>query len=84
MWCAPWHRYAEHRCWTRGATRSPSLRRHGHAQIYRRLERGRFWWPDTSDGKTLVITRREMNWLLDGLPLKQPKAHRRVTAKKVV
>ncbi|AEJ44869.1 IS66 family insertion sequence element accessory protein TnpB [Alicyclobacillus acidocaldarius] len=51
---------------------------------YRRLERGRFPWPDTSDGKTLVITRRELNWLLDGLPLNQPKAHRRVTAKKVV
>jgi transposase len=51
---------------------------------YRRLERGRFWWPEASDGKTLVITRRELNWLLDGLPLNQPKAHRRVTAKKVV
>ncbi|WP_202802468.1 IS66 family insertion sequence element accessory protein TnpB [Alicyclobacillus hesperidum] len=51
---------------------------------YRRLERGRFWWPDAKDGKTLVITRRELGWLLDGLPLNQPKAHRMVTAKKVV
>ncbi|WP_067929705.1 IS66 family insertion sequence element accessory protein TnpB [Alicyclobacillus shizuokensis] len=51
---------------------------------YRRLERGRFQWPDASDGKTVVISRRELNWLLDGLPPHQPKAHRRVTAKKVM
>ncbi|WP_431520876.1 IS66 family insertion sequence element accessory protein TnpB, partial [Alicyclobacillus mali (ex Roth et al. 2021)] len=31
---------------------------------YRRLERGRFDWPETGDAKTMVITRRELNWLL--------------------
>ncbi|GLG02803.1 transposase [Alicyclobacillus hesperidum subsp. aegles] len=52
--------------------------------FYRRLERGRFEWPDTGTEKTMVVSRREFNWLLDGLPLNQPKAHRKVTAKKVV
>ncbi|MFX4303375.1 IS66 family insertion sequence element accessory protein TnpB [Alicyclobacillus tolerans] len=52
--------------------------------FYRRLERGRFEWPGARDCKTLLITRRELNWLLDGLPLNQPKAHPKVTAKKVV
>ncbi|MCL6444628.1 MAG: IS66 family insertion sequence element accessory protein TnpB [Alicyclobacillus sp.] len=51
---------------------------------YRRLERGRFQWPDASDGKTVVISRRELNWLLDGLPLTQQTAHPKVTAKRVV
>ncbi|SFV07259.1 IS66 family insertion sequence element accessory protein TnpB [Alicyclobacillus macrosporangiidus] len=51
---------------------------------YRRLERGRFQWPDTSAGKTVVIGRRELNWLLDGLSLTQQKAHPKVSAKRVV
>ncbi|GEO27822.1 transposase [Alicyclobacillus acidoterrestris] len=51
---------------------------------YRRLERGRFQWPDTHSGKTLVIGRRELNWLLDGLPLNQQTAHKMVRAKRVV
>jgi len=51
---------------------------------YRRLERGRFDWPETSDAKTMVITRRELNWLLDGLPLEQPKAHRAVPVRSTI
>lgn len=51
---------------------------------YRRLERGRFEWPEASAGKTVVISRRELNWLLDGLSLTQHKAHPRVDAGRVV
>ncbi|WP_206886500.1 IS66 family insertion sequence element accessory protein TnpB, partial [Alicyclobacillus mali (ex Roth et al. 2021)] len=51
---------------------------------YRRLERGRFDWPETGDAKTMVITRRELNWLLDGLPLEQPKAHRAVHVRSAI
>ena len=51
---------------------------------YRRLERGRFDWPETGDAKTMVITRRELNWLLDGLPLEQPKAHRAVPVRSAI
>ncbi len=43
---------------------------------YRRLEKGRFNWPrrDTPD-QAVIITRRQLNWLLDGLPIHQKKAH---------
>lgn len=51
---------------------------------YRRLERGRFEWPDSAADKTIVISRRELNWLLDGLSLTQQKAHPKVSAKRVV
>ena len=44
---------------------------------YRRLERGRFNWPQSSEqARSLEITPRELRWLLDGLPLEQPRAHR--------
>jgi len=36
---------------------------------YRRLERGTFRWPQTGDGGTVTVTRRELRWLLDGLEL---------------
>jgi transposase len=50
---------------------------------YRRLERGRFQWPmDTS--ATLKISRRELRWLLDGLSVRQPKAHAEVTARTIL
>ncbi len=51
---------------------------------YRRLERGRFEWPDSGSSKTISITRRELNWLLDGLSLSQRKAHPKVVANKVI
>jgi transposase len=51
---------------------------------YRRLERGRFEWPNTADGKTVVISRRELNWLLDGLSLVQKKAHPKASAQRVI
>jgi transposase len=51
---------------------------------YRRLERGRFEWPEAAGDKTVVITRRELNWLLDGLSLTQVRAHPKVSARIVV
>jgi transposase len=50
---------------------------------YRRLERGRFRWPDHS-GKTMRIDRRQLQWLLDGLNLEQKQAHRPVQASVVI
>jgi transposase len=47
---------------------------------YRRLERGRFKWPVQS-GPALSISRRQLQWLLDGLTIDQPKAHRPVHAR---
>ena len=34
---------------------------------YRRLEKGKFDWPSTKTAKTQMISRRQLNWLLDGL-----------------
>ncbi len=50
---------------------------------YRRLERGRFRWPDHSD-KTMLIDRRQLQWLLDGLTIDQRQAHRSVKASVVI
>lgn len=51
---------------------------------YRRLERGRFQWPGTTQQGPLVISRRELNWLLDGLSIMQPRAHEKVEARRVI
>ena len=42
---------------------------------YRRLEKGQFHWPAPDDVESIAITRRELNWLLDGLPVEQRQAH---------
>ena len=47
---------------------------------YRRLEKGRFKWP-TETGPALSITRRQLQWLLDGLTIEQKHAHSRVHAR---
>ena len=48
---------------------------------YRRLERCRFRWPERSEQQTLAISRRQLQWLLDGLTLEQRQAHAPVTAR---
>lgn len=51
---------------------------------YRRLEKGRFQWPTTQEHGTLTVSRRQLQWLLDGLALDQRQAHRPVHARVVV
>jgi transposase len=51
---------------------------------YRRLEKGKFKWPKDSRNSPLMINRRELNWLLDGLSLEQHQAHKKVVASVVV
>jgi transposase len=46
---------------------------------YRRLERGRFQWP-VQGGQAQCISRRQLQWLLDGLSIEQRHAHRPVPA----
>jgi transposase len=48
---------------------------------YRRLERGKFRWPARSGRQTIAISRRQLQWLLDGLTLEQRQAHAPVTAR---
>lgn len=50
---------------------------------YRRLERGRFVWPAVGDTATQAITVRQLQWLLDGLALDQPLAHRPLVGRRV-
>lgn len=54
--------------------------RNGFWLFYKRLEKGRFRWPDPRDG-TISITRRQLVWLLEGLSIEQKQAHRPVSAK---
>lgn len=51
---------------------------------YRRLERGRFQWPSGDEKGTLTISRRQLQWLLDGLSLEQQKAHPPVQSRTVI
>jgi transposase len=51
---------------------------------YRRLERGKFQWPMEPSPAPITISNRELRWLLDGLSLKQPKAHSEVTARTIL
>jgi transposase len=48
---------------------------------YRRLEKGRFCWPAQAGEPTQSISRRQLQWLLDGLSLEQRQAHPPVTAR---
>jgi len=51
---------------------------------YKRLEKGKFHWPEENNSSTINISQRELNWLLDGLELEQKHAHKKVTASTVI
>jgi transposase len=51
---------------------------------YRRLERGKFQWSTETGPAPVMISRRELRWLLDGLSLKQQQAHPEVTARTIL
>ena len=51
---------------------------------YKRLEKSRFKWPDSSSKKGLQVTERELRWLLDGLSLEQTTAHRPVSQRRLI
>jgi transposase len=50
---------------------------------YRRLERGRFKWPEPSGDGTISISHRQLRWLLDGLSVSERGAHGEVSARKI-
>lgn len=51
---------------------------------YRRLENGLFHWPDEQTKSPLHVSPRQLNWLLDGLPLEQREAHSKVSAQIII
>ena len=51
---------------------------------YKRLEKGRFQWPKSTKNQAIALTRRELQWLLDGLNIEQKQAHKPVAATKII
>ena len=47
----------------------------GFVLLYKRLESGRFQWP-RSEQELRRLTWQEVRWLLEGLSVDQPKAHK--------
>lgn len=56
--------------------------RNGFWLYYRRLDQGKFQWPTHLDQKTVVLSLRELQWLLDGLSCTQTAAHAAVSGLK--
>lgn len=50
---------------------------------YRRLEQSEFKWL-ADQGDVISIDYREFRWLLDGLQLKQPQAHKAFTRRAIL
>jgi transposase len=44
--------------------------------LYKRLEKGRFQWPDSNAAASICVTDRQLRWLLDGLAIEQRLAHK--------
>lgn len=49
----------------------------GFLLLYKRLEAGSFQWPRNSEEAT-QITPQQYRWLMEGLNVEQPKAHRKI------
>lgn len=50
----------------------------GFVLLYKRLERGSFQWP-RGESEVRDITPQQLRWLMEGLSIEQPKAHRPVS-----
>jgi len=46
--------------------------------LYKRLEEGKFQWPRT-DNEVRDLTMQQLRWLMEGLSIEQPKAHKAVS-----
>ena len=49
----------------------------GFILLYKRLEQGAYQWP-RSESEVKVLTPQQYRWLMEGLQIEQPKAHRPV------
>ena len=50
----------------------------GFLLLYKRLESGSFQWPRTGN-EARQLTAQQYRWLMEGLSIEQPKAHRPIT-----
>lgn len=51
---------------------------------YRRLEKGKFIWPAKKSGPVTAVSRKQLRYLLDGLPLNSNFGHRPVMARTII
>lgn len=51
--------------------------------LYKRLERGVYQWP-RNEQEVREITPQQYRWLMEGLQVEQPKAHRPVTGLSII
>lgn len=58
--------------------------RNGFWLYYRRLEKGRFKWPNNPNEKVMHVTERELRWILDGLDIHQKGVHSEVKERKII
>ena len=49
----------------------------GFILLYKRLEQGAYQWP-RSESEVKTLTPQQYRWLMEGLQIEQPKAHRPV------
>ena len=52
--------------------------KNGFLLLYKRLESGVFQWPRTGE-EAREITPQQYRWLMEGLSIEQPKAHKEIT-----
>ena len=50
----------------------------GFVLVYKRLESGSYQWPRSVD-EARAMTAQQYRWLMEGLSIEQPKAHKRVS-----
>lgn len=55
----------------------------GFVLLYKRLESGSFQWPRNGE-EVRKLTAQQYRWLMEGLQIDQPKAHRRVVGLSMV
>ena len=55
----------------------------GFVLLYKRLESGSFQWP-RKESEAKALTPRQYRWLMEGLSVHQPKAHKPVSGLEIV
>mgnify|MGYP001108496059 FL=1 len=55
----------------------------GFVLVYKRLESGSFQWPRNGE-EARQLTAQQYRWLMEGLSVEQPKAHKAVSGLSIV
>ena len=55
----------------------------GFVLLYKRLENGKFQWPGNGE-EAWQLTAQQYRWLMEGLSMEQPKAHKTVSGLNIV